>query len=71
MRELSTTRTTGMPKALCISGLVVAGLVILLFGADLAAGWPFGRASILMDVTLLICAILLGVLSWLTFKEQI
>lgn len=60
-----------MPKALCISGLVVAGLVILLFGADLAVGQPFGRASILMDVSLLICAILLGLISWLTFKEQV
>jgi hypothetical protein len=71
MRELSTTRTTGMPKALCISGLVVSGLVILLFGADLAMGQPFGRASILMDVTLLVCAILLAAISWLTFKEQV
>ena len=27
-----------MPKALCMSGLVVAGLVIILFAADLAVG---------------------------------
>jgi len=70
MRELSTTRTRGMPKALCISGLVVAGLVILLFTADLAAGIPFRRASMMMDVSLLVCAVLLGVLSWFTLREQ-
>ena len=40
MREISTTRTRGMPKALCMSGLVVAGLVIILFAADLAVGDP-------------------------------
>ena len=59
-----------MPKALCISGLVVAGLVILLFTADLAAGIPFRRASMMMDVSLLVCAVLLGVLSWFTLREQ-
>ena len=46
MREISTTRTRGMPKALCMSGLVVAGLVIILFAADLAVGIPFRRASV-------------------------
>ena len=67
---LRTTRTRGMPKALCISGLVVAGLVIILFAADLAIGIPFRRASIMMDVALLISASLLGVISWFTLREQ-
>jgi hypothetical protein len=60
-----------MPKALCISGLVVAGLVAILFAADLAVGYPFGRASMTMDVSVLVCAIVLGLLSWLTFREQV
>ena len=59
-----------MPKALCMSGLVVSGLVIILFAADLAVGQPFRRASVTMDVSLLICAALLGLISWLTLREQ-
>jgi hypothetical protein len=59
-----------MPKALCISGLVVSGLVIILFAADLAVGIPFRRASMMMDISLLVCAALLGLLSWFTLREQ-
>ena len=59
-----------MPKALCMSGLVVAGLVIILFAADLAVGVPFKRASVMMDVSLLASAALLGLLSWFTLREQ-
>ena len=59
-----------MPKALCISGLVVAGLVIILFAADLAVGIPFRRASVMMDVALLSSAVLLGLISWFTLREQ-
>ncbi len=70
MREISTTRTRGMPKALCMSGLVVAGLVIILFAVDLAVGIPFRRASMMMDIALLTSAALLGLLSWFTLREQ-
>jgi hypothetical protein len=59
-----------MPKALCISGLVVAGLVLILFTADLAVGIPFRRASVMMDVSLLASAVLLGLISWFTLREQ-
>ena len=59
-----------MPKALCMSGLVVAGLVIILFAADLAVGIPFRRASVVMDVSLLASAALLGLISWFTLREQ-
>jgi hypothetical protein len=60
----------GMAKALCMTGLVVAGLVAILFAADLVAGFPFGKASIFMDVSLLVCAIVLGLISWMTLREQ-
>jgi len=53
-----------------MSGLVVAGLVIILFTADLAAGVPFKRASVMMDVSLLCSAALLGLISWFTLREQ-
>jgi hypothetical protein len=59
-----------MPKALCMSGLVVSGLVIILFAADLAVAQPFHRASVTMDVSLLASAVLLGLLSWFTLREQ-
>lgn len=59
-----------MPKALCISGLVVAGLVFILFALDLGFGIPFRRASMAMDVALLACSALLALISWLTLREQ-
>ena len=59
-----------MPKALCIVGLAVAGLIVVMFAADLAIKFPFQRASVVMDVSLIVCAGLLGLISWLTFREQ-
>jgi hypothetical protein len=59
-----------MAKALCMSGVVVAILVALLFTLDLAAKMPFGRSSLMMDVSFLICAIVLGLISWMTLREQ-
>jgi hypothetical protein len=63
-----------MPKALCMSGMAVAILIAILFIFDLVAPpamAPFRRASIPMDVGMLICAAILGVASWLTFREQV
>ncbi len=59
-----------MPKALCMSGMVVAILIAILFLLDLAIKFPFQRVSILMDVSLLICAAILGLISWFTYREQ-
>jgi hypothetical protein len=62
-----------MPKALCMSGMVVAILLLILFAFDLAAPAsvaPFRKASILMDVCMIVCAIMLGAASWMTFREQ-
>jgi hypothetical protein len=70
MPELSTSRTLGMAKALCMSGMVIAILVAILFLLDLAIKTPFNRASLVMDITLLVCAIILGLISWLTLREQ-
>ncbi len=58
-----------MPKALCLIGLVVAGLVFLLFVLDLAIG-IMGKASILMDIMFIIGSLGLGFLSWEAFREQ-
>jgi hypothetical protein len=58
-----------MPKALTVSGMVVAGLLLIIFGLDLAISFPFDRASTAMDVFFLICAVSLGYLSWSAFRE--
>jgi threonine/homoserine/homoserine lactone efflux protein len=59
-----------MPKALCITGMVVAILVLILFLVDLAIGVPFKRASTTLDVVFMISAMVLAYMSWSTLKEQ-
>jgi len=59
-----------MAKALCMVGVVAAILVAILFLLDLVAQIPFRRASLMMDVSFLICAIVLGLISWMTLREQ-
>jgi hypothetical protein len=59
-----------MPKALCIVGMVVAVLLALLFGLDLGLGIPFGGGSMVMSIGFIVCAAILGYLSWATFREQ-
>lgn len=55
-----------MPKALALTGLVVSILILILMLVDLA--WT--RASLAMDIGFILCALGLGVLSYLTFREQ-
>ena len=59
-----------MAKALTISGMIVAVLLLLLFGLDLALKFPFGRANMTMDIIFVVCALILGYLSWTVLKEQ-
>lgn len=54
---------------LTLSGFVVATLLVLAFGLDLATGWPFHRYSLLMDVGYSICAALLMYMSWNTYQD--
>jgi hypothetical protein len=58
-----------MPKALTISGMVVAGCLLLLFGLDLALKVPFNRFSLPMDIGFVICCAILGYLSWSAFRD--
>jgi hypothetical protein len=58
-----------MPKALAISGMVVAVLLTSVFLLDLASGIPFKKASMFMDVGFLLCSLALGYLSWSTWRE--
>ena len=65
-----------MPKALCLISLVVAAILFLLFTADLAMSMggmssaPLQGANMTMDIAFMVLSIVLGVLSWLTFREQ-
>lgn len=58
-----------MARGLTILGMVVAVLLLILFSLDLAVKIPFRRASTLMDVSFLICALVLGYMSWSTMRE--
>lgn len=79
MASASATNFRGwlMPKALCLTGLVVAGLIFLIFFIDLLLGLigmksmsPFGLVSMTMDITFIIGSLLLGFLGWSTLREQ-
>ncbi len=65
-----------MPKALCITGLVISALLVLLFGVDMAIGFPFRRSQAgmlfwIMDIAFVAFAGILGYLSWSTYREQL
>ncbi len=60
-----------MSRVLTISGFVVAVLVLLVFGLDLALGIPFRKASMVMDIGFVLCGIGLGYLSWMTIRQQV
>lgn len=51
-------------KVLSFSGLVVSGLIVILFVADLAAGIPFQRESIAADVGFILSGLIVAYLSW-------
>ncbi|HWB00530.1 MAG TPA: hypothetical protein VG713_18685 [Pirellulales bacterium] len=59
-----------MGKAFSIIALVIAIVLLLVFGLDLAAGIPFRKASKAIDYGFVICAVALTYLSWRTFREQ-
>lgn len=58
-----------MPKALTILGLVVACLLFLLFGLDLALSIPFGKMNMGMDIGFVVCSLILAYLSWCAFRD--
>ena len=58
-----------MPKALTISGMAVAGVLLLIFALDVAIGIPFKKASMAMDIGFIICSLALGYLSWSAYRD--
>lgn len=59
-----------MPRFMTIAGLVISGLLGLVFSMDLFVKIPFNRESVCMDIGFLICSLILGCLSWTTLREQ-
>lgn len=57
-------RVEPVSKMLPLSGMIIAGLIGIVFLADLAAGFPFQRVSIGVDVAFLASAAIVGYLSW-------
>ena len=51
--------------------MAVAGLLLVLFGLDLIIKVPFGGASMFMDLGFVVVSLILGFLSWTTFREQV
>ena len=58
-----------MSKTLPLTGMIVSGLIGILFVADLAAGFPFRRVSVGADVGFLLSSLILGYLSWLVLER--
>ncbi len=59
-----------MAKAMSIAGMIVAGLLALVFTADLAVAIPFSRVGPLTDVGFMVSALILGYLSWNAFRDS-
>jgi hypothetical protein len=51
-------------KLLGFGGMVTAGLIAILFVADLAVGFPFERASLAVDVGFTVASLIVAYLSW-------
>jgi hypothetical protein len=61
-----------MGKAMSIAGMVVGGLVALMFVLDLFLHIPFGgpsRGGLLSDVGLALCGGILAYLGWNAFRD--
>lgn len=61
-----------MPKALSMMGMLIAILLILVCVLDLAIGMPFGgaKASMSMDIGMIIGGAILAYLGWTAYREQ-
>lgn len=49
---------------LSLTGLILSGIVVILFVADLAVAFPFQRVSIPADVGFILSGLIVGYLSW-------
>jgi hypothetical protein len=59
-----------MAKAMCVIGIIVAIVLILLFGADTFLKVPFRGANMMMNVSMMIAGVMLAYSSWAALREQ-
>lgn len=67
-----------MQKGLCIAALTISLIVFVLFLADLILGHfmenqeiaPFKGENMPIDIVFIVCSLILGLLSWFTYREQ-
>jgi hypothetical protein len=63
-------RGLSMEKWLCYVSLAVSVLLLVLFLPDTFLNFPFGKGiSITVDIIVVVCAVLLGYLSWNALKD--
>jgi hypothetical protein len=70
---VSAVRGSGpMAKAMSIAGMVVAGLIALVFIADLIPGVniPFGGVNMTADIGFVVSSLILAYLSWNAFRDS-
>ena len=59
-----------MAKAMSVAGMVIGGLVALMFALDLVLKQPFGgKAGFVPDLGLALCGGILAYLGWNAFRE--
>lgn len=58
-----------MQKAICLATAIIAGLLAVFMVADAAIGFPFGKASLLVDVLIALGAAIIVWQSVATLKE--
>lgn len=58
-----------MSKTLPLAGMIVSGLIGILFLADLAAGFPFRRVSMALDIGFVVASLVLAYLSWTLLEK--
>ena len=59
-----------MARAMSIAGMVIAGLLAIAFGLDLALGIPFSGANMVADIGFLVSGLILAYLSWNAFRDS-
>jgi hypothetical protein len=60
-----------MGKAMSIAGMVVGGLLALMFALDLVIGIPFGGSSgLVVNLGFALCGAILAYLGWSAFRDS-
>ena len=60
-----------LPKRVVIGSMVVAGLVAVMAISDMVLGIPFsGQHTFMMDIMFIICAAIVGYMSWDAYQEM-